>query len=70
MELGAHTGNGFTILRQTWTEVANYGKIVEYLNNNELRILHQLSGEFVTGYRLGKLPLSRSPIELLENPDG
>lgn len=69
-ELRPYNNDGMGISRQTWTEVANYGKIVEYLNNSELRILYELSGEWVAGYRSGKVPLSRSPLELLEFTDG
>ena len=66
-EMRPFQNNGFGIQRQTWTEIANYGKIVGYLNNNELRILYELSGEWVAGYKQGLIPLSKSPLELLEN---
>lgn len=69
-ELRPFNNDGMGISRQTWTEVANYGKIVEYLNNSELRILYELSGEWVAGFRAGKTPLSKSPLELLESKDG
>ena len=54
-------------VQQSWTEVVCYGKVAEHLTNAELVILHALSGEWVNGFRQGKTPLSRSPIEALQN---
>ena len=50
---------------QTWTEVANYGKLHDHLTSEELRVLHTLSRDWVSGFRLGKNPLSEPPIEAL-----
>ena len=66
LELTPGVNNGFGVQPQTWTEIASYGSIVGYLNNNELRILYELSNEWVAGFRQGKVPLSKSPLELLE----
>ena len=64
-ELGEFAQSFDGPLPQSWTEVVSYGKLNGYLTREELRVLHTLSEDWVRGYRLGKNPLSKPPIEAL-----